>query len=60
MTGVVPADGLNLSAGAIQNTFETISEEDVAALKVNCRTILGNSASYSANAVAICKLALGM
>ena len=59
-TGVVPPDGITPDPNEIRDTFNTLSAEDVAALKVNCHSVLGNSSSFSNSAVAICKLALGM
>jgi hypothetical protein len=59
-TGVAPPTNIGTDPNEIRDAFNTISDEDVAALKVNCRAVLGNPAGYSDSAVAICKLAIGM
>ena len=59
-TGVAPPTNIGTDPNEIRDAFNTINDEDVAALKVNCRAVLGNPAGYSDSAVAICKLAIGM
>jgi hypothetical protein len=59
-TGVAPPTDIGTGPNEIRDAFNTISDEDVAALKVNCRAVLGNPAGYSDSALAICKLAVGM